>query len=231
MESQDPLVMVFERNAFYRRQYFLALLVFALSLSVIIVLSSMLYYVIRNPVKPLFFATDSVGRLIDVVPTSEPNMTTDDVIKWATQAVEAAYSYDYVNYRAQLQATQKYFSDYGWEKYMAALTASNNLVALKDRQMIITATVVSQPTVLTQGLLAGAYAWKLEMPLLVTYWLPPYDDNSKFSNAIDITIIVRRQPILQSNKGLGILQIIGKSISTPPASSVTTPAISNVPTS
>jgi hypothetical protein len=82
--------------------------------------------------------------------------------------------------------------------------------------MIQTAVPVVKPTMLAKGMLGGAYAWKFKMPMLVTYWMPPYNDQSKFSNALEVTIIVQRQPILQSDHGLGVLQIIGSMAPPPP---------------
>lgn len=200
--------MVFERNQFYRRQYLLALGAFVLSLLVLIVLSWVLLYVIRNPTAPLFFATDNVGRLIKVVPVTQANMSTEEASAWAVRAVEKTYSYDYVNYRKQMQSAQKYFTTYGWTKYMSALKASNNLVALKNREMVIEAKVVDTPKVIAQGLLGGSYAWKFEMLVLVTNWIPPYDKQSTFTNALNVTVIVQRMPILQSSDGVGIVQLI-----------------------
>jgi len=215
MTTEDALTKIFERNNFYRRQYFLALGAFGMSLLVMLVLMFVLIYVIRNPTAPLYFATDNVGRLIKVVPVTEPNMSTEDATKWAINAVEKAYSYDYINYRRQLQYAQKYFTEYGWTKYMSALKASNNLVALTGRKMLIQAKVVGEPKVLAQGILAGSYAWKFEMPVLVTNWIPPYDNDSNFINALHITVIVQRMPILQSNDGVGIVQLVASIASQP----------------
>ena len=142
-------------------------------------------------------------------------MSTDDAAAWAIEAVQAAYSYDFINYRGQLQASQKYFTNYGWTKYMNSLVASNNLVALLQRKLIISAVVVDKPKVLTQGILSGAYAWRFQMPLLVTYSPPPFDEASKYSNALIVTVIVQRQSILQSYKGLGIVQMIAVAASAP----------------
>lgn len=215
MRNDDALLMVFERNQFYRRQYFRALGAFGLALLVIGILICVLVYVIRNPTSPLYFATDNVGRLIKVVPVTEPNMSTEDAAKWAIHAVEKAYTYDYVNYRNQLQSSQKYFTTYGWTKFMAALKASNNLVALTSRKMIIQAQVVSAPKLIAQGLLGGSYAWKFEMPVLVTNWIPPYDSQSNFVNAIQVSVIVQRMPILQSSDGVGIVQLVATMASAP----------------
>jgi intracellular multiplication protein IcmL len=208
-DTTDALIAVLKRNAFYKRQYLLALCALCLSFIMMVVLGWVLYFLLQHPARPLYFATDKVGRLIQIVPVTQPNMTTQQVITWAIRAVEDIYSYDYVNYHSQLQSAQKYFTNYGWTKYMNALTLSNNLLALEQRKMIIIANVVEQPTLLAQGLLGGSYAWKLQMPVLVTYWLPPYDTKSKFSNPLNITMLIQRQPELQSYQGLGILQIIG----------------------
>lgn len=205
---EDALVLVFARNAFYKRLHYLVLAAFGLSLFVILSLILTLIYVIKHPPKPVYFATDHVGRLIKLVPVTEPNMSNDQVIAWVIEAVQSAYSYDYVNYHAELQSAQKYFTNFGWTTYMSALTASNNILALTQRKMIIQAKVVEQPKILIEGILSGAYAWKLQMPMLVTYWAPPFDDNSKFSNPLTVTVIVQRQPELQSYHGLGVVQMI-----------------------
>jgi intracellular multiplication protein IcmL len=181
---------------------------FALALVVIAFLLSVLLFVYKNPTKPIYFATNNVGQLIDIVPVTQPNMSTEEVIVWATHAVEETYSYDYINYRRQLQKAQRYFTNYGWSAYIKALRASNNLVALKERKMIVIAKVVGTPKLINEGLLRGGYAWQFDIPVLVTYMLPPYDEGSGFANALDVRIIIQRQSVLQSFRGLGIVQIV-----------------------
>lgn len=207
MEEQDALVLVFSRNAFYKRLHYLALGAFVLTTVVIFFLMWMVVYLVRNPTHPLYFATDNVGRLIQVIPVDKPNMTLDQVMAWTIEAVQSANAYDYVNFHSQLQSAQKYFTNYGWINYMSALTASNNLPAILQRKMIVLAQVIDQPKVLAAGILAGAYAWKFQMPLLVTYWQPPYNEKSKFENPLQVTVIVQRQSALQGNQGLGIVQM------------------------
>lgn len=211
MARQDALRIVFSRNAFYRRLHFLILSAFLLSIVVIAALLGVLYFLIKNPTGPIYFATDHIGRLTEIIPVSQPNMPLENVTDWTIEAVEKAYSYDYVNYRSQLQSTQKYFTRYGWYYYMRALTFSNNLLALKDRRQIVIAQVVEPPRLVTQGLLGGAYAYKFQVPVLVTYWNPPFNDTSKFSNPWIVSVIVQRQPTLQSYRGLGIVQMIAES--------------------
>ena len=213
---EDALVVILSRNEFYKRQYRLLLGTLFLTLLVIGVLTWILIYLIHNPPKPLYFAADKMGRLIEEKSLMQPNMTTQEVTAWVIEGVQSALSYDFVNYRSELQQAQKYFTSYGWQQYMDALNASNNLVALTSRKMVVMAQVVETPKIITEGQLSDSYAWKFQMPVLVTYWLPPFDDKSKFYNPLDVTVIVQRQPLLQSYKGLGILQLIGGLITTQP---------------
>ena len=208
MESHDALVLIMLRNAFYRRMHYCALAALTLALLVNAALISVFVYLFKNPTHPIYFAADKVGRLIQIIPVNVPNMTQAQVNAWTVNAVQSAYSLDYINYRAQLQNAEKYFTSYGWSKYMQALTASSNLVALTERKQIVIATVVGQPKILAQGILGGSYAWKYSMPLLVTYSQPPYDDKNQYSNAVDVSVIVQRKPILQGDKGLGIVQLV-----------------------
>lgn len=227
--TQDAIQAVITRNMFYRRLHYYALMVLLVAVIVIGIMMGTLIYISGTGYNhPLYFATDHVGRVLKITHVSQPNMSEDEVVAWAVQAVESAYTYDYVNFRSQLQSAQKYFTEYGWGNYMDALKASNNLVALNDRKMVAYANVVDKPVILTRGLLSGAYAWRIQMPVLVTYLLPPYDDTAKFSNPVTVTVIVQRQPMLQSYKGLGVLQLIGRIAAAPvgvppPAPVSTTP--------
>lgn len=216
----DALVLVHVRNEFYKEKHSTMFGVLMLGLGVIVILASMLVYLIEHPSHPLYFVTDKAGRLIQDVPLSQPNMSNADVVAWTKEAVEAAYTYNYVNYRSQLQNAQKYFMDFGWRSYMKGLGQSGNLLALTQRKFIVIAHVVGEPKLLGSGHLGagGDLAWRFEMPVLVTYMKPPFDENSSFSNPLTVTVMVKRQSILSSYKGLGIVQIIGVLSTTAPAS-------------
>src|SRR3990167_1013088 len=213
MEKQDALVAIFTRNAFYQRFYYLVLLTFALSLVIIAILLGIIVFLIKNPVHPLYFAADKISRLIRDVSVNQP-MSQDMVSQWVVEAVQAANSYDYLNYRFQLQDAQKYFVDYAWQNYLRALTASQNLVSITRLRLVMVAKVVGSPQLQKEGLLSGAYAWKYQMPVLVTAWNPPYDDKSKSNIPFLVTVTVQLQAILQSYKGLGIVQYIGETVAT-----------------
>lgn len=213
---EDALTLVHLRNAFYKSKFRWLLIIYILSLIMIAFLGGVLYYEAKNPVHPLYFVTDPVGRLIQDLPRKQPNMSVDDAGAWAAKAVESAYTYNFVNYRAQLQDVQKYFTEFGWRNFLAGLTASNNLIALTEKKYVIVAKAVAKPKLLVQGVLGSGYGWKFEIPLLVTYMYPPFDGKSQFQNPIIVTVVIQRQSILTSYGGLGVMQMIGNlAIGTP----------------
>jgi intracellular multiplication protein IcmL len=195
--TDDALVMVYSRNEFYQNKFHWMLGVFFLGLIAIVSLIAMLMYLSKNPVHPLYFISDNAGRLIQDIPLQQPNLPTADVAAWAQDAVVAANSYDYANYHAQLQA-------------------SNNLEALTKRKLIFLAKVSGPVKLVAEGRVGKTqiYAWRFRIPVLITYLSPPYDGKagkSKFENAYIFSVLVMRQSILTSYKGLGIMQIIGAS--------------------
>jgi intracellular multiplication protein IcmL len=210
--DNDPVVLVHLRNEFYRKKYRFTMGMYLLSLVVIAVLISLLVYIMRHPVAPRYFVADDLGRLIREIPLTQPNMSTDDVMAWTVEAIENTYSYDYVNYRGQLQNAQKYFTEFGWRNYLNGLTASNNLLALTQRQMVFVGKVIGKPTLIIESLLGGAYAYKFELQLLVTYLLPPdYSEAKAFRNPYKVSVIVQRQDLLKSYRGLAIVQLVVQS--------------------
>ena len=210
MAANDALVLVLSRNAFYKRLHILVLSALMLNIVVILMLMGTLLYLIKNPTKPLYFAADEIGRLIQITPVNLPNMSQEKVTEWTTNAVQEAFSFDYINYRDQLQRVENYFTSYGWTNFMKALADSGNMRALLERRQVVLAQVIEKPALQGQGYLQGALAWKYKMPLLVIYTMPPYDGSNQFSNSLVVEVTVQRQKILQGDNGLGIIQLVSK---------------------
>lgn len=207
----DAMVMVQARNQFYQKKTYLLLGILCLTLAVAAALAGILLYLMKHPTQPVYFVADESGRLVQEIPLSQPDRPLEEVAAWVVEAVENAYTYNYINFRAQLQSAEKYFSPYGWQQYMKGLTASNNLLALEQRKMLFIAKVTAPPKLLIQGRVGGSYAYKFEMPVLVAYLSPPYDNvlgKSRFDNALIVRVIVQRQKRLLSYKGLAILQLL-----------------------
>ncbi len=201
---EDALIAVAMRNSFYRDGQRKVMLILLLSILCNFVMAGILTYVFTHPPEPKYFATSISGRITPLVALNEPNQSDSAVLQWANQAAIAAFSYNFVNYRTELQASSGFFTAEGWDQFLKALEDSNNLVAVKAKKLIVSAVATKAPVILQKGLLNGRYAWRVQMPLLVTY-----QSASEFSQQNNVvTILISRVSTLNSPRGIGISQFV-----------------------
>ena len=202
--AEDALTAVVLRNNFYRDGQRKMIIVLLISMAANFVLGSMLVYIITHPPAPQYFATSINGRITPLFPLNEPNQSDSAVLQWANQAAIAAFTYNFVNYRSELQASSGFFTSDGWDQFLAALQQSNNLDAVKAKKLIVSAVATRAPIILQKGLLNGKYAWRVQMPMLVTY-----QSASEFSQQNNVvTMLITRVSTLNSPRGIGISQFV-----------------------
>ncbi len=204
---QDAVETVTMRNLFYKdgaRKIQIALL---LAIVIIFLQIAGLIYVVTHPPEPKYFATSTDGRIMPLVPLSQPNLSKSALLQWASTAAISAYTYDFINYRQALQAASEYFTPEGWNSFMEALDSNNNLKAVIAKKLIVSAVVTGAPVVVQEGLLDSRYTWKVQMPMLVTY-----QSASQFSQqTLTVTMLITRISTLSSARGIGIAQFIATS--------------------
>ena len=195
--TDDALTVVTLRNQFYQdgqRKITVTLLISVISN---VLLAMMLGYIVTHPPAPKYFATSINGRITPLFGLNEPN-------QWSNQAAIAAFTYNFVNYRAELQASSGFFTSVGWTQFLTALESSNNLDAVKAKKLIVSAVATRAPIILQKGVLNGRYAWRVQMPILVTY-----QSASEFSQQNNVvTMLITRVSTLNSPRGIGISQFV-----------------------
>ncbi len=201
---EDALIAVEMRNAFYRDGQRKVMMVLLLSVLANFILAAILTYIVTHPPLPKYFATSISGRITPLFPMNEPNQSDSAVLQWANQASIAAFSYNFVNYRTELQASSGFFTAEGWDQFLKALQDSNNLLAVKSKHLIVSAVATKAPVILQKGILNGRYSWRVQMPILVTY-----QSASEFTQQNNVvTILITRVSTLNSPRGIGISQFV-----------------------
>lgn len=202
--AEDALTAVAIRNTFYRDGQRKMILILLTSMLANFVLAALLVYMITHPPAPKYFATSINGRITPLFPLNEPNQSDSAVLQWANQAAIAAFTYNFVNYRSELQASSGFFTAAGWDQFLTALQQSNNLDAVKVKKLIVSAVATRAPIILQKGVLNGQYSWRIQMPLLVSY-----QSASEFTQQNNVvTMLVTRIPTLNSPRGIGIAQFV-----------------------
>jgi len=201
---EDALTAVTLRNDFYRDGQRKMMVILLLSLVSNFLLALLLMYVMTHPPEPKYFATSIDGRITPLFALNKPNQSDSSVLQWTNQAAVAAFTYNFVNYRTELQAASGFFTSDGWSQFLTALESSNNLDAVKVKKLIVSAVATSAPIILQKGVLNGRYSWRVQMPMLITY-----QSASEFSQQRNVvTLLVSRISTLNSPRGIGIAQFV-----------------------
>lgn len=204
-DSQDALVVINDRNQFYRDSYRKVLIALNVSVLSLILLIGALIYIVNNPPAPKYFATFNDGRLVPLIPLNTPNVSQAAILQWANTAVVAVNTYDFFNYRQQLQSASQYFTDEGWQAYLNVLRLSRNLNAVVEKKLVVSAVATRAPVLLRSGLVDGVYTWVVQIPIQVTYQsASEYNQQSQI-----VTVMIKRISTLVNPDGIGITNYIG----------------------
>jgi intracellular multiplication protein IcmL len=202
--AEDALTVIALRNQFYKDSQRRVILALLISILINLVLAFMVVYMVTHPPAPKYFATSINGRVTPLIPTDMPNQSDSSVLQWANQAAIAAFTYNFVNYREELQSASGFFTGEGWTQFLGALQQSNNLDSVKAKKLVVSAVATKAPVIMQKGLLNGVYSWRVQMPILVTY-----QSASEFTQQNNyVTMLITRVSTLNSPKGIGISQFV-----------------------
>lgn len=202
--SDEAVATILARDAYAReRHYLLIRVIMGLLIALGCSSASNLYLATRPPVNH-YFATSGDGRLMQLTPVNRPIGSEAELNTWTANSVVQAYTFSFANYRAEQSAAQKNFTPQGWRSFQLALRESNLLQTVIDERYVTTAAPTGAPVLLDSGLVEGRYAYKLQMPMVVTY----QSSARTTSQNLMMDIIVVRQPETDNPRGLGIAQLL-----------------------
>ncbi len=206
MADDAATIVVKNRSEYYRDNYRRVIIALLLSIMIIASLITSLVYITTHPPQPVYFATTIQGRITPIVPLDQPNLPPSALLQWANQAAIASYTYNFQDYRAELQAASDFYTPSGWSNFLDALNKSNNLTTVIQKKLVVSAVATGAPQILDQGVIDGVYTWKVQMPMLVSY-----QSASAFAQQqVMVTIIIQRVSTLSSFRGVGIASLIAQ---------------------
>lgn len=198
--------MVSLRNDWYRDQYRTnssALRMAAIALLFSVGINVLLGWAVIHK-RPVYFAATNDGRILPLVPLSRPAMNDRRVVTWATDVAISAYSFDFLNWRKVLSGLSQDFTRDGYSSFIGSLKASGNLDLVLKNRMVTSAVPAAAGVVVAKGKLGGIYAWKIQVPVLVTYQAA----KSSVSQNLVVTLLVVRRSVLSHPKGLAVSQFL-----------------------
>lgn len=188
---------------FYRKYYqsFMIALIVAILLAIVAVIV-VLYQIFNRPL-PHFKAIAPNGKEMKLTAFNEPNYLPNTLLRWASKAAVAAYTFDFVNYNKQIAAARPFFTSLGWTDYQNSVQAL--IRTITQRKLFVNGVVSGIPVISNQGDLPGkGYVWRIQIPFLVTYQSADTTTQQRFY--VMMTLV--KVPTTVDPAGIGIDQFI-----------------------
>lgn len=202
--AEESLELIRLRNNFYRDNYRRVMkLLLIMSLAMVILVLTMAY-LFTHRAEPKYFATTQSGRVLQLVPLSSPMLSTEALLSWASQVAMGAYTFNFANYRQKIQMQEINFTSDAWQQFLIQLKDSGNIQAVDQRKINVSAVIAGTPVVVYQGMLTGRYAWKVQVPLLVTF----LSASDRFQKSYMVTMVIVRVSTVQNQNGVAVAQFV-----------------------
>ncbi len=137
------------------------------------------------------------------------------IVQIATQAVLKVFNYNYQNYQQVFNDAKPYFTDHGWRSFSAAMQRSENIKAVEDKKITVSAKLIGKATLIEHSKQNGREHWIVTAPLEVKY--SGADFNSDHQVKATISVIKNAQ-----DNTVGVNQLVVEPL-TPTAETTTSP--------
>lgn len=202
--ADESLELIRLRNNFYRDNYRRVMKLLLIMSIVMVVLILILAYLFTHRPEPRYFATTQSGRILRLIPLNQPMLSSEALLSWASQVAMSAYTYNFANYRQKIQSQEVNFTGDAWQQFLQQLKDSGNIQAVDQRKINVNGVVSGSPVIVYQGMLKGRYAWKVQVPLLVTF----VSASDRFQKNYMVTMIVVRVSTVQNQNGVAVAQFV-----------------------
>ena len=131
---------------------------------------------------------------------TEPMHNVESVRDLARIVASKSLTLDFANYYKQLESIRDQFTEHGWKTFSNSLLSSGFIDSVLDKKLSISSVVTGVAVLQNSGLLNGSYAWRFQMPILVTF---ESANEIKTQNHV-ITIVFKRIPLVGHGADVGV---------------------------
>ncbi len=150
--------------------------------------------------QPKYYATTTAGQVVPMHPLSEPVVTNDYLLQWASLATRTAFNLDFVHYKAQLEKAKSDFTPQGWRQFMDAMNHSGLLETVESKKLEMNAVVSGAAVILSTAVIHGRFTWRVQLPILMTFTSASASSQAHWL----VTMNIERTSTLDAYKGIQI---------------------------
>jgi len=188
------------KGNYYRNRFRSTLGLLTLMILVCAGLSVILLFMNAAKEQPRYYATTTTGVVRPLAALSQPMVTQNFLLQWASLATRAAFNLSFVNYEDQLKKAKPFFTESGWAAFNKALKQAKVIETITDSKLVVSAVVSGPPVILNQDVIRGHYTWRVQLPLLLTYTSASETRKAKLL----VTMNIMRVSTLETPAGIQI---------------------------
>jgi intracellular multiplication protein IcmL len=194
------------RDALARERYeFLLKTIYALLGLLAVSLSGNIYFGLQETAYR-YFAVDPQGGIREVEPLSRPIQSTTQVLNWSVDAIVRSLTIGFATYQQDMSNSKLFFTAAGWRGFEQALTQNGILDTIVAQKYVTHVVPTGAPVVIHSGNSADGFAWRIEMPIMVTF----ESASGRTNKSLTVEAVVVRRPETEHPSGLGISQIVAR---------------------
>ncbi len=196
---------VVESKEWYKLGYKNAIFV-SLILSCILCFSLLFNFIqVFSSPSPKYFAFTNDLRIKNLVPLNKPTITQNGLLNWVSRVVVDTMEIDFLHWKKSLIRVKPDYMEKTFNELITSLKDSGNLDMIIKQKLIVSATIDGTPIITAEGVLSGRKAWKIEIPLTLSYQTSEGIENIQRLTAY---LTVCRVPVTEHPKGIKISQIV-----------------------
>lgn len=204
MEKMAEEVQLQLSDDFYRDSFTKVIMVMISLAVAIMALIALAIYLYMNKPQPITFVVDKDWRLQAPVPVNQAYLSDAEVLQWVSDTFNNVFKFDFISYNNQLSDYQKYFTTNGWSVFLNHLNTYANYNNVQTYRLFVSSTPTGAPYIINKNLLAGRYAWWVQLPISIHYdGLHPQPAES-----LSLQVLVTRVSTLNNLAGVGIDNVI-----------------------
>lgn len=128
-----------------------------------------------------------------------------DLTEFATEAALESNTYDYVNWRKQINdVANKYYTENGRKAFMSSLDSSGNLERVKVGKLILRSQTIQVAQLEEQGLEGVATYWIIHVPIAIEFYIGGDTSPKSRQQFLAVVKILQQTASAQNPKGIGV---------------------------
>jgi intracellular multiplication protein IcmL len=155
-----------------------------------------------------FFGSLPNKQTFEITALNRPNVSNKALLSWVTLAATSTFTFDFFNYKDQLNAIKDYFTADGFSNFMASLQETDVLKTIEEKKLILSAVAIGPAIVLTEEGIDTKHTWRIQVPLIVRYQSANVDE----TRTQVVEVLVTQVSTEDAPKGIGIAQYIAREI-------------------